>query len=156
MFTFAPRHRLQTDTPSRVQTPASQWMWIPFVWISGTRTRDALIIMYFLHSKNLNISLLSNDRKLLYHFQYINSVLSFAFAQKVFTPSHTCVFQFDIGIPSMTKCCNQHDRCYDTCGREKHDCDKQFHDCLETICRNVQRTLGLSQSVQGKNKLVLL
>lgn len=66
------------------------------------------------------------------------------------TPSHTCVFQFDIGIPSMTKCCNQHDRCYDTCGREKHDCDKQFQGCLETICRNVQRTLGLSQSVQGK------
>ncbi|KAI3353111.1 hypothetical protein L3Q82_019677 [Scortum barcoo] len=58
-------------------------------------------------------------------------------------------FQFDIGIPSMTKCCNQHDRCYDTCGREKHDCDEQFQDCLETICRNVQRTLGLAQSVQG-------
>lgn len=50
----------------------------------------------------------------------------------------------------MTKCCNQHDRCYDTCGREKHDCDEQFHDCLETICRNVQRTLGLALSVQGK------
>lgn len=62
----------------------------------------------------------------------------------------TCLFQFDIGIPSMTKCCNQHDRCYDTCGREKHDCDEQFQDCLETICRNVQRTLGLAQSVQGK------
>uniref|UniRef100_A0A8C7XXS3 Phospholipase A2, group XIIA n=1 Tax=Oryzias sinensis TaxID=183150 RepID=A0A8C7XXS3_9TELE len=58
-------------------------------------------------------------------------------------------FQFDIGIPSMTKCCNQHDRCYDTCGREKHDCDEQFQECLETICRNVQRTLGLAQSVQG-------
>lgn len=50
----------------------------------------------------------------------------------------------------MTKCCNQHDRCYDTCGREKHDCDDQFQDCLETICRNVQKTLGLAQSVQGK------
>ncbi|XP_035491837.1 group XIIA secretory phospholipase A2 isoform X3 [Scophthalmus maximus] len=66
-------------------------------------------------------------------------------------------FQFDIGIPSMTKCCNQHDRCYDTCGREKHDCDEQFQDCLETICRNVQRTLGLAQSVQadGKRELYL-
>lgn len=74
------------------------------------------------------------------------------FNKKVSSPHHTCVFQFDIGIPSMTKCCNQHDRCYDTCGREKHDCDDQFQDCLETICRNVQRTLGLSQSVQGKRQ----
>lgn len=50
----------------------------------------------------------------------------------------------------MTKCCNQHDRCYDTCGREKHDCDDEFQVCLETICRHVQVTLGLDQSVQGK------
>lgn len=62
-------------------------------------------------------------------------------------------FQFDIGIPSMTRCCNQHDRCYDTCGREKHECDEQFQECLETICRNVQRTLGLSQTVQGKRQI---
>ncbi|XP_022058607.2 group XIIA secretory phospholipase A2 [Acanthochromis polyacanthus] len=65
-------------------------------------------------------------------------------------------FQFDIGIPSMTKCCNQHDRCYDTCGREKHECDDQFQDCLETICRNVQRTLGLAQSVQACESAVTL
>uniref|UniRef100_A0A8C9X9L7 Phospholipase A2, group XIIA n=1 Tax=Sander lucioperca TaxID=283035 RepID=A0A8C9X9L7_SANLU len=65
-------------------------------------------------------------------------------------------FQFDIGIPSMTKCCNQHDRCYDTCGREKHECDDQFQDCLETICRNVQRTLGLAKSVQACESAVTL
>ncbi|KAM8843351.1 group XIIA secretory phospholipase A2 [Synchiropus picturatus] len=57
--------------------------------------------------------------------------------------------QFDIGVPSMTKCCNQHDRCYDTCGQEKHDCDQRFQDCLQTICRNVQQTLGLAKSVQA-------
>ncbi|XP_036430737.1 group XIIA secretory phospholipase A2 isoform X2 [Colossoma macropomum] len=61
-------------------------------------------------------------------------------------------FQFDFGIPSMTKCCNLHDHCYDTCGQEKHDCDKQFQGCLETICRNVQMTLGLDQSVQEIQK----
>ncbi|KAM9857001.1 caspase-6-like [Aulostomus maculatus] len=65
-------------------------------------------------------------------------------------------FQFDIGIPSMTKCCNQHDRCYDTCGRGKHECDDQFQDCLETICRNVQRTLGLAHSVQACESAVTL
>ena len=26
---------------------------------------------------------------------------------------------FDVGIPLMTKCCNHHDRCYDTCGNKK-------------------------------------
>uniref|UniRef100_A0A3Q2DLZ9 Group XIIA secretory phospholipase A2 n=1 Tax=Cyprinodon variegatus TaxID=28743 RepID=A0A3Q2DLZ9_CYPVA len=65
-------------------------------------------------------------------------------------------FKFDLGIPSMTKCCNQHDRCYDTCGRQKHDCDEQFQDCLETICRNVQRTLGLAQTVQACESAVTL
>lgn len=78
-------------------------------------------------------------------------VMSLPWHKRVWVPV-TLVFQFDIGIPSMTKCCNQHDRCYDTCGREKHDCDEQFQDCLETICRNVQRTLGLSQSVQGNRQ----
>lgn len=57
--------------------------------------------------------------------------------------------QFDIGIPSMTKCCNQHDRCYDTCGSKKHDCDEEFQFCLSKICRGVQKTLGLSQNVQA-------
>uniref|UniRef100_A0A673ZV11 Phospholipase A2 group XIIA n=1 Tax=Salmo trutta TaxID=8032 RepID=A0A673ZV11_SALTR len=56
----------------------------------------------------------------------------------------------DIGIPSLTKCCNQHDRCYDTCNRDKHDCDNEFQECLETICRRLQKMLGLNQSVQGK------
>ncbi|KAI4890064.1 hypothetical protein NFI96_017200 [Prochilodus magdalenae] len=67
-----------------------------------------------------------------------------------------CYLQFDIGIPSMTKCCNLHDRCYDRCGQEKHDCDKQFQVCLETICRNVQMTLGLDQSVQACESAVKL
>ncbi|KAG7260982.1 hypothetical protein CRUP_016929 [Coryphaenoides rupestris] len=30
-----------------------------------------------------------------------------------------CQYKCTDGIPSMTKCCNQHDRCYDTCGLEK-------------------------------------
>ncbi|XP_026854642.1 group XIIA secretory phospholipase A2 [Electrophorus electricus] len=65
-------------------------------------------------------------------------------------------FKFDIGIPSMTKCCNQHDRCYDTCGREKHDCDDEFQMCLETICRNVQVTLGLVRGAQACDSAVTL
>ena len=69
---------------------------------------------------------------------------------RVINDTNVCL-KFDIGIPSMTKCCNQHDRCYDSCGRQKLDCDEQFQDCLDTICRNVQQTLGLAQGVQGNN-----
>ncbi|XP_038843947.1 group XIIA secretory phospholipase A2-like [Salvelinus namaycush] len=65
-------------------------------------------------------------------------------------------FQFDIGIPSLTKCCNQHDRCYDTCNRDKHDCDDEFQECLETICRRLQKMLGLAQSVQACENTVTL
>ncbi|KTF74925.1 hypothetical protein cypCar_00038530 [Cyprinus carpio] len=65
-------------------------------------------------------------------------------------------FQFDIGLPSLTRCCNEHDVCYGTCGREKKDCDEQFQVCLETICSYLQRTLGLSQSVQACQSAVTL
>ncbi|NXC10814.1 PG12A phospholipase, partial [Orthonyx spaldingii] len=64
--------------------------------------------------------------------------------------------QFDIGIPSMTKCCNHHDRCYDTCGNKKNDCDEQFQTCLSKICRDVQKTLGISESVQACESTVQL
>lgn len=55
----------------------------------------------------------------------------------------------NIGIPSLTKCCNQHDRCYETCGKSKNDCDEAFQSCLSKICRDVQKTLGLAQHVQA-------
>uniref|UniRef100_A0A803Y6G6 Group XIIA secretory phospholipase A2 n=1 Tax=Meleagris gallopavo TaxID=9103 RepID=A0A803Y6G6_MELGA len=63
---------------------------------------------------------------------------------------------FDIGIPLMTKCCNHHDRCYDTCGNKKNDCDEQFQSCLSKICRDVQKTLGISENVQACESIVQL
>lgn len=65
-------------------------------------------------------------------------------------------FQFDFGIPSMTRCCNEHDLCYDACGTEKNDCDEQFQVCLGSICSHLQMTLGLSQSVQTCESAVTL
>lgn len=65
-------------------------------------------------------------------------------------------FHFDVGIPSMTKCCNQHDRCYDTCGNLKNECDEQFQNCLSKICRDVQRTLGISETVKACESTVEL
>ncbi|KAK1345664.1 hypothetical protein QTO34_008128 [Cnephaeus nilssonii] len=60
-----------------------------------------------------------------------------------------CLFQLNVGIPSLTKCCNHHDRCYETCGESKNDCDEEFQHCLSKICREVQKTLGLAQHVQA-------
>ncbi|KAF3821428.1 hypothetical protein GH733_009470 [Mirounga leonina] len=43
------------------------------------------------------------------------------------------------GIPSLTKCCNQQGRCYETCGKSKNDCDEEFQYCLSKICRMCRR-----------------
>ncbi|XP_041492690.1 group XIIA secretory phospholipase A2-like, partial [Microtus oregoni] len=55
----------------------------------------------------------------------------------------------NIGIPSLTKFCNQHDRCYETCGKSKKDCDEEFQYCLSKICWDLQKALGLAQNVQA-------
>ncbi|XP_050009672.1 group XIIA secretory phospholipase A2 isoform X1 [Alexandromys fortis] len=62
----------------------------------------------------------------------------------------------NIGIPSLTKCCNQHDRCYETCGKSKNDCDEEFQYCLSKICRDVQKTLGLAQNVQVNTHVLIV
>ncbi|KAG7333656.1 hypothetical protein KOW79_002063 [Hemibagrus wyckioides] len=48
--------------------------------------------------------------------------------------SHVFGSPFNAGIPFITSCCDQHDRCYDTCGQKKADCDEQFQGCLNNIC----------------------
>ncbi|KAM6916234.1 group XIIB secretory phospholipase A2-like protein [Xenentodon cancila] len=58
-------------------------------------------------------------------------------------------FQLDVGIPAMTKCCNQLDACYDICGRNKYDCDAKFRVCLHAICSDLRRSLGFVSKVQA-------
>lgn len=58
-------------------------------------------------------------------------------------------FQLDMGIPAMTKCCNQLDVCYDTCGMNKYDCDARFRSCLHGICSDLKRSLGFVSKVQA-------
>ncbi|XP_064518207.1 group XIIB secretory phospholipase A2-like protein isoform X3 [Pseudopipra pipra] len=55
----------------------------------------------------------------------------------------------DLGIPAMTKCCNQLDICYDTCGANKYRCDAKFRWCLHSICSDLKRSLGFVSKVQG-------
>lgn len=57
--------------------------------------------------------------------------------------------QFDIGVPAMTKCCNQLDVCYDTCGSNKYRCDTKFRWCLHGICGDLKKSLGLVAKVEG-------
>ncbi|XP_061601441.1 group XIIB secretory phospholipase A2-like protein [Cololabis saira] len=58
-------------------------------------------------------------------------------------------FQLDVGIPAMTKCCNQLDACYDICGRNKYDCDAKFRVCLHAICSDLRRSLGFVSKVRA-------
>uniref|UniRef100_A0A8C2XBP8 Phospholipase A2, group XIIB n=1 Tax=Cyclopterus lumpus TaxID=8103 RepID=A0A8C2XBP8_CYCLU len=55
----------------------------------------------------------------------------------------------DLGIPAMTKCCNQLDMCYDTCGTNKYDCDSEFRLCLHGICADLKKSLGFVSKVQA-------
>nr|XP_041572967.1 group XIIB secretory phospholipase A2-like protein isoform X2 [Taeniopygia guttata] len=64
--------------------------------------------------------------------------------------SHFLGLKLDLGIPAMTKCCNQLDICYDTCGANKYRCDAKFRWCLHSICSDLKRSLGFVSKVQGR------
>ncbi|KAG7334389.1 hypothetical protein KOW79_002796 [Hemibagrus wyckioides] len=55
----------------------------------------------------------------------------------------------DMGIPAMTKCCNQLDMCYDTCGSNKYRCDTKFRWCLHSICGDLKKSLGFVSKVEA-------
>uniref|UniRef100_A0A3P9I254 Group XIIB secretory phospholipase A2-like protein n=1 Tax=Oryzias latipes TaxID=8090 RepID=A0A3P9I254_ORYLA len=55
----------------------------------------------------------------------------------------------DVGIPAMTKCCNQLDTCYDTCGSNKYRCDSKFRWCLHSICSDLKKSLGFVSKVEA-------
>nr|CAD7449706.1 unnamed protein product [Timema bartmani] len=42
----------------------------------------------------------------------------------------------------MTKCCDEHDICYDTCNQAKEHCDYEFKNCLYKICDKYEKTVG--------------
>jgi len=74
---------------------------------------------------------------------------------RLFGPFHRNVFlvrlrQFDLGIPAMTRCCDQLDLCYDTCGSSKSHCDSKFRWCLHSICADLKKSLGFISKVQGE------
>lgn len=42
----------------------------------------------------------------------------------------------------MTKCCDFHDICYDTCNTDKEKCDLEFKRCLYKFCDTYETTSG--------------
>ncbi|XP_063055070.1 group XIIB secretory phospholipase A2-like protein [Engraulis encrasicolus] len=55
----------------------------------------------------------------------------------------------DMGIPAITKCCNQLDLCYTTCGSNKYRCDSKFRMCLHGICSDLKKSLGFVSKVEA-------
>ncbi|XP_064626034.1 group XIIA secretory phospholipase A2-like [Lineus longissimus] len=48
-------------------------------------------------------------------------------------------------LPEMTRCCDVHDFCYDTCGKVRADCDDQFQLCLYEMCEAKKTTFTTDQ-----------
>lgn len=38
--------------------------------------------------------------------------------------------------PGFEQCCNTHDKCYDTCNKDRNKCDKNFKSCLVAKCHH--------------------
>ncbi|KAK3601801.1 hypothetical protein CHS0354_041717 [Potamilus streckersoni] len=49
-------------------------------------------------------------------------------------------------LPEIAECCDAHDKCYDTCNKDKLDCDKTFKKSLEKKCKDLKYFLNDDQS----------
>ncbi|KAK3601802.1 hypothetical protein CHS0354_041718 [Potamilus streckersoni] len=59
-------------------------------------------------------------------------------------------------LPVMTKCCDAHDECYDTCNKDKLECDKKFKKCLEKMCKKLEPDLNDDESVGCRATAMLM
>ena len=44
-------------------------------------------------------------------------------------------FLQELGEEILIGCCNEHDLCYDTCGKKQYTCDTTFFDCMFQACQ---------------------
>lgn len=51
-------------------------------------------------------------------------------------------------VTGFVDCCNEHDVCYETCGKDKDECDLKFRKCLYKKCAKVKD----SESIPLKQK----
>ncbi|RZC37281.1 group XIIA secretory phospholipase A2 [Asbolus verrucosus] len=52
-------------------------------------------------------------------------------------------------VGQMTKCCDLHDICYDTCNNDKEVCDMEFKRCLYKYCDSYQQSVGGGSTVKA-------
>ncbi|KAJ3660069.1 hypothetical protein Zmor_004539 [Zophobas morio] len=45
-------------------------------------------------------------------------------------------------VGEMKKCCDEHDKCYDTCNNDKEVCDLEFKRCLYRYCEGYEKMVG--------------
>lgn len=62
-------------------------------------------------------------------------------------------FLREIGEDILIVCCNEHDLCYDTCGKKQWICDKTFLHCMIQAC---QQLLPLSNINRCQNDARIL
>lgn len=55
----------------------------------------------------------------------------------------------------MTKCCDSHDICYDTCNSAKELCDLEFKRCLYKYCDTYQQTTAIGEQASRGIKIYL-
>lgn len=48
--------------------------------------------------------------------------------------------------PAFEECCNGHDICYDTCNRQRQDCDHEFKKCMQKVCKQYRKSGKLSSA----------
>ena len=55
----------------------------------------------------------------------------------------------------MTKCCNLHDTCYDTCNSDKEKCDVEFRRCLYKYCESYDtKSTGIVNTCKAAAKVL--
>ncbi|XP_043279113.1 group XIIA secretory phospholipase A2 [Venturia canescens] len=58
-------------------------------------------------------------------------------------------------LTEMTKCCDVHDICYDTCNSDKDKCDLEFKRCLYKYCEGYQSTgMTIVNTCKGAAKML--
>jgi secretory phospholipase A2 len=54
-------------------------------------------------------------------------------------------FLRDIGEEILIVCCNEHDLCYDTCGKKQFRCDTTFLQCMIEACQKLTPLSNISR-----------
>ena len=59
-------------------------------------------------------------------------------------------------LPEMTKCCDKHDYCYDTCNADRGKCDDDFKQCLDNMCDKLRPSITRNQYEGCKETATLI